>query len=490
MKSLLLLPLLAFFIPTFILFQSLIHSRSLHYSHQGSSHSLLNQNFAYLFIMRFFRRVVLAATAFVIGQSLAAPITVHPGTAKDLIISAEDTINGTTVAHSNGTKTLNGFKIEATTGKLPLSLYNNLGAGVNAYITGKDINNQVVMLQPDGTFFYPNANGATTPQPVTQNVASPLGAKGSTTSITIPAYISAARIWFAAGNLQFYVVSAGGGTSLVEPSAVNPSDPSAAVNWGFVELTYNSDGVFANISYVDFVGLPLGMSLTSSDGSIQTAKGLVANAVSSVCNDLKAQAASDGQPWDQLCEVSSSGTPLRVLAPIDYISITPNAFSSYWTNYVDQVWSRYTSSALTIDTQAGAGKVSCQVSGGVLQCAGDNRSYAKPTATDIFGCNSGPFAIQGSDNDVHRAVVPRLCAAFNRSTLLLNGGNVQPSLPSTSYYTTSPTNHYSRVVHKYEVAGTGYAFSYDDVNPSGENQSGAVSSGNPTVLAFTVGGPN
>ena len=424
-----------------------------------------------------------------IGQSLAAPIVVHPGTAKDLIITDQNTIYGTAVAHPNGTTKASTFKVEATTNQLPLSLYNNLGAGANAYVTGKDINNEVVILQPDGTFFYPNANGATAPQQVTQNIAISLGAKGSTTSLTIPAYISAARIWFAAGNLQFFVISAGGGTALVEPSAVNPSDPSAAVNWGFVELTYNSSGVFANISYVDFVGLPLGMSLTSGDGSIQSAKGLATNAVSSVCSDLKAQAALDGQPWDQLCEVDSSGTPLRVLAPIDYTSINSNAFGSYWTEYVDRVWSQYTSSPLTIDTQAAAGKVNCQVSGNVLQCAGDNRNYAKPTATDIFGCNSGPFAIQSADNDVHRAVVPRLCAAFNRSTLLLGGGNVQPSLSSTSYYTTSPTNHYSRVVHKYEVAGTGYAFSYDDVNPSGENQSGAVSSGNPTVLSIVVGGP-
>ena len=112
----------------------------------------------------------------------------------------------------------------------------------------------------------------------------------------------------------------------------------------------------------------------------------------------------------------------------------------------------------------------------------------KPTAYDIFGCSTGPFEIQAIDNDVHRAVVPRLCAAFNRSTFLTNGGNVQPSLPSSSYYGTSPTNHFSRIVHQYEVDGKGYAFSYDDVNPSGEDQSGIVSISDPLVLAIRVGG--
>jgi hypothetical protein len=439
--------------------------------------------------MRISQVLAIVATC-LIGQSVAAPIVVHPGTAQDLVITDKDTVNGTTAGHTNGTATkLGDAKVDdAASGTLPLSFYNNLGPNANAYITGKDINNNVVILQPDGTFFYPSTNSAD-PVAVTKDIAIPLGAEGSTTSITIPTYLSAARIWFADGNLQFFILYAGGATQLVEPSAVNPSDPSADVNWGFVELTWNDSGVFANISYVDFVGLPLGMSLTDSVGAIQEAKGLAAGSAQNICNDLIAQQAIDGAPWSSLCEINADGTALRVLAPIDWISITPGGFGSYWTDYINQVWSQYTSSPLTIDTQEAAGKITCQVSGSELTCDGDNRSYAQPDAGDIFGCNSGPFAIIDTDNDVHRAVVPRLCAAFNRSTLMASGGNVQPSLPSTSYYTTSPTNHYSRIVHKYEVAGTGYAFSYDDVNPSGENQSGAVSCGDPAILAITVGGP-
>jgi len=34
----------------------------------------------------------------------------------------------------------------------------------------------------------------------------------------------------------------------------------------------------------------------------------------------------------------------------------------------------------------------------------------------------------------------------------------------------------------------GYAFSYDDVNPSGEDHSGTVSTRGPLVLAIRVGG--
>jgi len=433
--------------------------------------------------MHIFRTFALATMACLVGNSVA--IVVSPGEADSIIITEKNTINGT---HPDIPSKM--LKVRANNGKLPLSLINNFANGaVNVYITGKDSNNKVVMLKPDGSFFYPNPAGAKTPTLITQNLAIPLGVRGSTTRVVIPGYISSARIWFAVGTLKFYCFAqADGGVAFVEPSAVNPSDPSAGVNWGFVELTWLPNGIWANISYVDFVGLPLGMSLLATDGSMQTAKGLRAGSITNICNELNQQAASDRQPWDQLCMTSSTGAPLRVLSPNDYISIVPNGFRSYYTNYVNSVWTKYTANALTINTQSAAGKVNCKVVGGYLKCANDNRSYAKPTAKDIFGCNSGPFLISGSDNNVHRAVVPRLCAAFERTTLLLTGGTVQPNLKSFYYYAVSPTNHFSRIVHKYEIDGKGYTFSYDDVNPSGENQAGLVSTGSPALLSIIVGG--
>lgn len=233
------------------------------------------------------------------------------------------------------------------------------------------------------------------------------------------------------------------------------------------------------------------MSLSTTDGSaIQSAAGLSANALSSICDSLKSQGQSDGQPWGNLCLADSNGNVLRALAPTDYMSSDNSAFDSYWSPYVDSVWSHYTTNTLNINTQASAGTVACTVQNDELQCAGDNRGYAKPSASDIFGCNSGPFAIQSGDNDVHRAVVPRLCAAFDRTTLLINGGDTQPGPSSSDYYQNTPTNWFSKFVHANEIDGRGYAFSYDDVNPDGENQSGVVSSANPGTLTVTVGGPS
>ncbi|MCJ1476645.1 hypothetical protein MMC13_005313 [Lambiella insularis] len=438
--------------------------------------------------MNTFSRIFFVLTAFIICRTLAIPIVVSPGGSSDIIITSQDTVNETYAAANSSTP--GPAKLAAAT-TLPISFVNNLSGGaVNAYVTGLDSNNRVVLLQPNGAWYYPPSSGATTPQPVSANVAIPLGGAGSTTSITLPGYLSAGRVWLAEGTLQFFIVDTSNGVSLVEPSAVNPSDPSAGVNWGFAELTTGSGGIYADVSYVDFAGLVLGIQLNDGDGSTQSALGLQANAITEICSELTAQAAKDGQPWNQLCMTTSSGVVLRILAPPDYISLYPNAFSTYWTAYVDQVWTQYTNQPLTIDTQVSAGNVSCQVTGVTLNCAGDNRGYAKPTAGDIFGCNSGTFAIESGDNYIHLAVVPRLCAAFNRATLLLPGGNLQPSLPATDFYTVSPTNYYSKFVHQYEVDGKGYAFSYDDVTGDYDaNQSGLVSNANPTLLTIVVGGP-
>lgn len=433
--------------------------------------------------MRAFTSLACVTAVAFLGRTLAIPVNVSPGGSGSLTVTANNTLNATNPSTTASAPITSG---------LQLNLINNLaGQGaVNCYITGLDHNNQLVMLQPNGQFYYPSASDDTTPQQVTADIAIPLGAEGSTTTVTIPSYISAARIWFAQGELQFFTVQGQSGPSLVEPSAVNPSDPSADINWGFVELTWTeSGGVFANVSYVDFVGLVLGMSLTCSDNSVQEALGLQTSAVASICSDLAAQAAVDGQPWDDLCVTGTTGQPLRVLNPTDYLALNPSAFQNYWDGYIDAVWSYYSTNTLTIDTQSSYGQVACSVSGATLSCAGDNRAYAKPTAADIFGCNTGPFSILSSDNDVHLAVVPRLCAAFDRSTFLVSGGNVQPSVQSDMYYTDATTNWYAKIVHKYEVDTRGYAFAYDDVTPTGAaSAAGVVAAGDATLLTITVGG--
>ncbi|RMZ80098.1 hypothetical protein DV737_g3182, partial [Chaetothyriales sp. CBS 132003] len=345
------------------------------------------------------------------------------------------------------------------------------------------------MLQPNGEFYYPETV-STVPVPIDGDIAIPLGTQGSTTTLVIPGWISAARVWVSQGTLQFFTMQSGNQTwSLVEPSVVSQTDPNIDVEFGFVELTNDATlGLYVNISYVDFVGLAVGISVTTTSNQTQTVSGLSQESVPQICADLQAQEATDGYPWGDLCVTNSSTAELvRILSPGNHIAINSTAFSDYWTSYVDEVWLKYASEPLVINTQASAGNVSCTVSGDELICAGSSRTYAMPAAADIFSCSTGPFEIASTDNDIHLGVVPRLCAAINRSTLLLAGGNVQPALLESQYYSVSTTNHYSRIVHAHSANGVGYAFSYDDVVPDGGvDESGLIAVSDPSLLAVTV----
>lgn len=445
---------------------------------------------------------VLAA---LLGAAMAAPFSVHlpreldvvsegftvatPGTVEDVIVTEENTLNAT--ALDTG-KTRIIIPRAATKASLPIKLVNNFdGGAVKAYIQGLDSDGHIVFIGAKGQLVYPSAKGSKVPVEIKEDLSIPLPAKGQTLDFTLPISLSSGRIYFAAGNLKFFMVSTDNGDGLVQPSIANLQDPSAGINWGFVEFTYTNNVLYANISYVDFVGMVLGMKLQVKDGSTQSALGLAGGAVTKICNDMQTQKNSDGRNWTGMCIADQSGKPIRVISPTIYNDIKASDFSTYWDNYVNQVWSTYTSKPLTIDTQMSAGKVKCQVKNNQMTCAGDNRAYNKPNAKDIWGCNSGPFGRIDSDNAVHVAIIPRLCSAFVRSTLLLAGGDVQPSLGQSEYYKVNPTNHYSKLIHKYEPDGKGYAFSYDDVNPSGkENASGTVASGNVQYLAFTIGAPN
>ncbi|CAG7970444.1 unnamed protein product [Penicillium nalgiovense] len=439
--------------------------------------------------MRTFSVFAATITAAFTCYTLAIPTIVHPGDGDDLLTTSRNTINETISTKESADA---GRLFTATSEQLKISVYNNFNSGsVKVYVTGLDSNGNIVLLTPNGTWYRPpESSNAMGPQKITEDIAIPIGAYGTATPVTIPTHVSSGRVWVADGDLSFFTEVVGTGIlSLVQPSAVDPDDPSAAANWGFVELTTDFSGITVNLSYVDFVGLPLGIEIQGSEGT-QTTPGVAKNALSFICDALGAQSSLDGQPWNELCMTDNRDNVLRVISPHNYIALYPTAFDSYWTNYISQAWSTYEDTPLTVDTQTSAGLVNCTVSSGILTCVGDNRGYPQPVASDIFGCNSGPFQIEASDNAIHQAIVPRLCGAFNRSTLLLRGGNVQPSLGSTHYYTISPTNYYSKFVHQYESLDKGYAFPYDDVTPDDEpNASGLLSDPNPTLLTITIGGP-
>lgn len=373
----------------------------------------------------------------------------------------------------------------ATAPALTVDLVNNTGSDtVYAYVTGQAIDNgnALMLLEADGqTPYYPSSPSAPG-SPLAADCSIPLNASGAAGKpITIP-HLAGARIWFSIGTPLTFTINPG--PALIEPSVTNPADPNINQQWDFAELTYNDAQLFANISMVDFVCIPVALNLTGSSGNQQTVQGLPAGGLDTVCAGLTAQASADGQGWNSLI-VTSNGQNLRALSPTNGIVRNSSLFSGYYDNYVNQVWQMYTSETLSVDTQASFGTVTGQVTGGALTFPGVG-SFGQPAAADIFGCNSGPFNPAGMSTEM-LAILPRLAAAFNRSTLLIDSDQPDGENPS-DYYANATTNHYARIVHATTLDHRGYAFPYDDVVPTGgADQAGTVSSGSPSVLTVTLG---
>ena len=404
-----------------------------------------------------------------------------------VLVTAENTLNGTTTAFFRKRQGVQA-------GNLPLNFVNNYGEeSLYAYIQGQDSNGAVLFVDANGNSIYPSASGSSVPVEITDDIAIPIADLGDTTSLTLPITMNSGRIYFSEGELIFYVVTTPIGEGIVQPVSENINGINGNLRWGYIELTYTTDlAVYVNISYVDFVGMIFGIMLSSINSASQTAKGLLPDAFHSICSDLTMQTSTDGWPWSGECIANENGELIRVLSPLSYQSIDDSyttAFNGYWSDYVDQVWYYYSSNMLIIDTQDPVyNEVTCQVIDDLLHCGdGDNLAYPKPTDNDIWGCSTGTFD-QNGGNELHLLIIPRLCAAFTRSTLLLAGGNVQPGLEDY-YYSINPTSHYAKAIHEYERDHKGYAFPYDDVHPDGGiDSSGLLSTDDPESLTVYIGG--
>lgn len=250
-----------------------------------------------------------------------------------------------------------------------------------------------------------------------------------------------------------------------------------------MEFTYNHDQLYANISYVDFVGFPIALTLVTSNGEEKKVLGLSRSGPEQIASGLQEQEAKDGQKWSDLVVKDDAGKILRILSPNQGIVLNPNLLAGYFESYIDEVWSHYHDHCITVDTQCHFGNVEGKVSDDCL-VFGDQK-FTKPSTRDVFNASSGPF--QTGPDAKRNAIIPRLNAEFNRSTMLCCGKF--PSENPHDYYKLDVTNHYARLVHQANVDGRGYAHPYDDVAPSGGgDSSGFVNDGAPKVLKIMIGG--
>ena len=356
-----------------------------------------------------------------------------------------------------------------------------------AHITGSD-SNGLFILGADGKTPYrptpPAAGGE--PKPLEKDSAIVVGAAGKSRTVKVPR-ISGSRIWFSKDEpLEFFVNP---GPSLVEPSSTNTKDANYKKDWGFCEFTYNKDELYVNVSYVDFVSLPIALQLENQSGNVRRVEGMPADGLQKVVAGLEAQGKKDGKGWEKLV-IKDGDQVLRALSPNSALVLFPKLFDSYFQGHVDKVWDKYRGEDLTVNTQYDWGDVKGRVGeDGKLTFKGDAKlGFDKPSAGDIFSCNTGPFAGGEGVSPERLNIGARLGAALNRSTLLTNSRQPEGE-KADQYYKGDVTNHYARVCHETTAESRGYAFPYDDVGPSkGEDQSGFLNDPKPKVLTVEVGG--
>ena len=381
---------------------------------------------------------------------------------------------------------------------LTITLVNNTtSSNVYAHITGIPLdgnNGPVCFIRADGTPFYPT-NPPSDHTPVTENIAIPLAAPGSSSpkQVTIPR-LGSGRISFSINTpLKFFLNP---GPAIVQQSVTDQADENINTQWDFCEFTFDG-GLFSNITYVDFVSLPIALSLTNTSGAKKEVLGLPRDGLIGVYSRLQLQTQLDKAPWNELAYFAANNGPfLRVLSPSNSIAIDGQKFAGYYEEYIGQCWDNYKSNILLVDTQSAAGVLNGIGDGDKITFSGGGGSFSKPSTADVFSCNTGPFG--GLGNTTAGNVAARLCASLNRSTLLTN--SQQPDLEDVAtYYPTTagaggsivPTNHYSRIVHDVNIDHRGYAFPFDDVVPNaGADQAGVVFDSRPLDFVVTVGGPS
>jgi hypothetical protein len=198
-----------------------------------------------------------------------------------------------------------------------------------AYVTGRplDSDNAWFLLRQDGITPYYPTSPSSLGSPVTEDCAISLGGPGNSQTITVP-HLAGARMWFSIGEKLTFMLNPG--PELVQPSVSNSSDPNFNLNWGFAEFTYNRDQIFVNISYVDFVSLPISLTLQNSFGEVKHVTSMTDQGLDHVCAELRAQDARDGTTrWSSLI-VQHNGRNLRALSPKTGIVTNPDAFRGYY----------------------------------------------------------------------------------------------------------------------------------------------------------------
>ncbi len=357
---------------------------------------------------------------------------------------------------------------------IALKITNNSGRADPVYIYNLGTNlatGQQGWADAAGNFHaWPAGGNPPTPAP-DASIAGP--ANGQSLTIRMPKF--SGRVYFSYGQKLVFKLTTGG---LVQPAVQNPSDPNRNILFNWSEYTLNDSGLWINSTQVDMFSAPYAVGVQLADGTSKSTGHLKPGGYNGFYNALR------GQPggWANLIQTAPDGSVLRALAPLYGVetgALPANAMD----DYVNRVWSKYSSQTLAVTPFADQPntKYYGRVAGNVMTFTNSSgaivTSFQKPDSASIFGC----FKLLDAPNDQVRGPISRtLCAGYNRSTLLVNPN--QPDPNAANFYLDGATNHYARKIHAQMADGKAYAFAFDDVG----NHESLVHDGNPQQAYLTL----
>ncbi|MFI7063986.1 glycoside hydrolase family 64 protein [Kribbella sp. NPDC050124] len=357
---------------------------------------------------------------------------------------------------------------------IPLKITNNSGRADPVYIYNLGTNlatGQQGWADAAGNFHaWPAGGNPPTPAP-DASIAGP--ANGQSLTIRMPKF--SGRVYFSYGQKLVFKLTTGG---LLQPAVQNPSDPNRNILFNWSEYTLNDAGLWINSTQVDMFSAPYAVGVQLANGTSKSTGHLKPGGYNGVFNALRSQSGG----WANLVQTAPNGSVLRALSPLYGVetgALPANAMD----DYVNRVWSKYSSETLTVTPFGDQPSIKYfgRVSGNVMNFTNSSgavvTSFQKPDSASIFGC----FKLLDAPNDQVRGPISRtLCAGYNRSTLLTNPN--QPDPNNAGFYLDGVTNHYARHIHAQMADGKAYAFAFDDV---GAHES-LVHDGNPQQAYLTL----
>ncbi len=291
-------------------------------------------------------------------------------------------------------------------------------------------------------------------------------------TVDIP-QIAGCRIMMSFGSqLYLYFYGETGGYSA--PNLSNPNDPNQGVKYELVELTYNDYGLWCNTTRVDNFQYPMGLEVYGDDFYKKVGELL---------------------PYDEILSRWSNNAPddFQPLYDTDnglihFPSKSDEFPEDYFDEYIDAIWSKYTSDVLSFysgDAGTWNGTVTDDVFTFTRESDGQVAYvYSKPTQEEALE-GSGAFATGGTYDLIVQA---QLCAAVNRHALdlTLGSGELQDFSDEDAYYQTEPYNYYCKFFHDTEISYDSYTytFCYDDVF----DHSSTIHTTDPENVTITIGG--